>query len=121
MRSTRRGVVRTGGVTVLALATGGCLLEGQSRGVSDVYVRNETTSERTVSILLTYADEGTAIDDSVTLAPDEETKYNNEVVRQTTVHVEVDVDGGTRDTYEWEDVGGSLTIVLSDDGVSFET
>lgn len=120
MGPTRRQVVRAAGATSLGVAVAGCLDGGQRRGVADVYVRNDAASAVTVAIRVTYVDDGeTALDETVTLAPDEREKFNNEVVMETTARVVVEAADGSGGTYRWE-VQGSLHAVVTATGVRFE-
>lgn len=121
MTPSRRDALLAVAATVFALPIAGCAaFGGTSRGVTDVFVENRTSTSRTVSLTVTYADGNIAIDETFALDPGEETKINNEVVMQTETTVEVQVEDGPSGTYDWSAAFDALYVTITDEAVTFE-
>lgn len=102
--------------------TAGCQsIGGSSRGVTDVFVENETASSIEVHVTVTDADDGhVRVDRTIELSSGEESKINNEVVMETDNVVSVAVGDRFDREYDWENATAPLRITVSDGGIRFD-
>lgn len=120
MRRSRRSLLRTAGVALLGFGAAGCLAD-TSRGVTDVVVRNDAPSERTVTVSFLDCSLSGEAERTVTVPADGEKTLNNVVVMESgTCELRVDVQDGPAKTHEWAVGRSTLRVTLSAAAVSFE-
>jgi len=117
---SRRRLIGTIVPTVATIA--GCLSMGGS-GATSVYLVNETTSTKHVTVTVEKSsDHTTRINTTQTIKGGEHQNLTTQtmVVMHHTYTVTVTVDGSTH-TYTWKDAVQSLYITIQESGVSFKT
>ncbi|WP_254543305.1 hypothetical protein [Halomarina pelagica] len=119
MAYSRRTVLRAGSISVFGISGAGCL--SSSRGATDIDISNETTDEITVTIAVTSIDDSDIIvEETMSLSPNEEQTVNNKVLMHTDNLVEVTVQNGPSDTYEWNDAVSPLAVRVTNGEITFE-
>jgi hypothetical protein len=122
MCSTRSRRIFLAGMGLAGLAgIAGCVDGGgSSRGATDVIVRNEAATSRTVAVTVTQrGSESSNIDTSLDMNPHSRRKINNKVIMDADYDVEVTYTDDTGDspyseTQEWTDAGQPLHVLLTD-------
>jgi hypothetical protein len=118
--SGRRGILAA---CVAGVAgTTGCVSDfpgGTARSAHDLFIHNETDAERCVSVTVTdVEDERKDIDDTVTIEPGADHKYNNDILGGQDVEVEVSLDDGRTASADWTDVSSRFTVRICDDEIA---
>jgi hypothetical protein len=123
-RFTRRTVFAGAGAALLA-GGAGCLSSfGASKGATDVFVANDTSSTKKISVGVHDADGGhEQIQTTLTIPPNEHRNptRQDQIPWGSDYKVTVDVEDGPSETYTWNDVHDALYIFLTEDGLSFQT
>lgn len=116
----RRGILAACAAGVAG--TTGCMSNlsgGTARSAHDLFIHNETDAERRVSVTVTdIEDERADIDDTVTIEPGAEHKYNNDIYGGQDVEVEVSLDDGRTASADWTDVSSRFTVRIHDDEIA---
>lgn len=122
---SRRDVLAAS-VTTLATSVTGCT-QGSSKGATDVVVRNEASTERSIRITISGAtDEQPRLETTLALDSREQATptARDKLPVGTDYTVEVDVEGGPTDTYYWTDVSLDLAplhvILVCNSDIYFE-
>lgn len=103
---SRRSALATG-AGLLGTSLAGCSMLDVNKGATDVVLRNEATTP--LSVTLTVTDDGAAtprLAETVTLEPSAVVTPTNDdkLPVSADYSVEVAVEGGPSETYEWTDV-----------------
>ena len=118
--SGRRGILAACAARVAR--TTGCVSNlpgGTARSTHDLFIHNETDAERRISVTVTDINDGTTnIDDTVTIEPGAEHKYNNDVYGGQDVEVEVSLDDGRTASADWTDVSSLFSVRIRDDEIA---
>ena len=116
----RRGILAACAAGVAG--TTGCMSNlpgGTTRSAHDLFIHNETDAERRVSVTVTDIEDGTTnIDDTVTIEPGAEHKYNNDIYGGQDVEVEVSLDDGRTASADWTDVSSLFSVRIRDDEIA---
>lgn len=121
MDISRRLAIELFAAPVLGFTAGCQSIGGSSRGVTDIFIKNEMRSRAELHVTVTDADEGhVRVDRTIELSSGEEKKINNEVVMETNNVVSVGVGDRFNREYDWENATEPLRITVSSDGISFD-
>jgi hypothetical protein len=118
--SGRRGILAAFAAGVAG--TTGCVSDfpgGTARSAHDLFIHNETDAERRISVTVTdVEDERKDIDDTVTIEPGADHKYNNDILGGQDVEVEVSLDDSRTASADWTDVSSRFTVRIRDDEIA---
>lgn len=121
MLETRRTVLKTCASLLPAVALAGCPT-GPPTGALDAVVRNGTQNRLSVSArVVDKSEDSTVTDKTLALAPGTTVplvQSENTFRMNRTYTIEVNVNDGPQDTYEWE-ANEPLRILVQNDGIDF--
>ncbi|AEH37963.1 hypothetical protein [Halopiger xanaduensis] len=110
-----------GGLSVAVVGTAGCL-SVNSDGATDITVSNERSQTATATLRVTRLSDGARLlEDTLSLDEDESEAYD-EVVSGARVEVQISVDDGPPETYEWSDGesdASGLFVDIEADSITF--
>ena len=120
MPHTRRSIVGAGVTIVSSMSFAGCLsFSGTGRGVTDIYVSNNTGYSVSVNLQIANSNGDPILNRNFTLGSQETKKINNKVAMGGSKTIVIKVNNGTSKEYTWQDAEEPLQININRRAITF--
>ena len=119
MTILRRQFLKTALASSAVGSVAGCL----GNSIDDLYIRNESGTQQTISIRVVRLSNDNELLDETTTLVDGETKQYTEVAGEYTCRVSINVQNGPSNETEWADSGSDsylLEISIDDSTINFQ-